>query len=146
MNAMKRSFAADPTSLREVRNFIRERAGEASLYLKDCDDLVQAVSEVCANAVLHTRSKKFDVSYSVRPGTGVEVTVRDQGVFAPQSGMLYKGRVGGFGLPLVATLVDEVSISRGTPRRPGTTVRLVKYRTSKEGEEELAGEEKLAAS
>lgn len=125
---MKRSFAADPTSLGEVRSFIRDRA-QASLYPKDRDDLVQAVSEICANAVLHARGQRFDVSCSTRPGGGVEVRVRDQGVFAPKPGTLYRGRVGGFGLPLVAALVDEVSIARGTPSDPGTTVGLVKYRT-----------------
>jgi anti-sigma regulatory factor (Ser/Thr protein kinase) len=127
---MKRSFAADPTSLGEVRSFIRDRAREASLYRKDRDDLVQAVSEICANAVLHTRSQTIDVSCNVRPGGGVEVRVRDQGVFAPQPGTMHRGRLGGFGLPLVAALVDEVSIARGTPGQPGTTVGLVKYRTS----------------
>lgn len=126
---MKRSFTADPTSLGEVRTFIRERAQEASLYRKDRDDLVQAVSEICANAVLHARGQTIDVSCSTRPGGGVEVRVRDQGVFAPKPGTLYRGRVGGFGLPLVAALVDEVSIARGTPSDPGTTVGLVKYRT-----------------
>jgi anti-sigma regulatory factor (Ser/Thr protein kinase) len=126
---MKRSFAADPTSLGEVRSFIRERAREASLYRKDRDDLVQAVSEICANAVVHARGQRFDVSCNTRPGGGVEVRVRDQGVFAPKPGTLYRERVGGFGLPLVAALVDEVSIARGTPNDPGTTVGLVKYRT-----------------
>jgi anti-sigma regulatory factor (Ser/Thr protein kinase) len=124
---MNRTFAADPTSLGEVRSFIRERATEASLYRKDRDDLVQAVSEVCANAVLHARSRRIEVSCSMRPGGGVEVRVRDQGVFAPKPDTLYRGRVGGFGLPLVAALVDEVSIARGTPSDPGTTVGLVKY-------------------
>jgi anti-sigma regulatory factor (Ser/Thr protein kinase) len=127
---MKRSFTADPTSLGEVRSFIRERANEASLYREDRDDLVQAVSEICANAVLHARGQRIDVSCSTQPGGGVKVLVRDQGVFAPKPGTLYGGRVGGFGLPLVAALVDEVSIVRGTPRDPGTTVGLVKYRTS----------------
>lgn len=130
MTSMKRSFAADPTSLRDVREFVRKRADEASLVPRDSNDLVQAVSEVCANAVLHGNGDTFVVSCSTQPSGGVKVKVRDQGVFAPRPGTLYGGRVGGFGLPLVAALVDEVSISGGTPSHPGTTVALVKNRSS----------------
>jgi anti-sigma regulatory factor (Ser/Thr protein kinase) len=124
MPAMKRSFPAEPESLQAVRAFIRERAHEASLHTEDADDLVQAVSEICANAVLHTGSREFAVLWSVRPGAAAEIKVSDQGVFAPRA---FRGRAGGFGLPLAAALVDEVSIARGTPAEPGTTVRLVKY-------------------
>jgi anti-sigma regulatory factor (Ser/Thr protein kinase) len=120
---MKRHFSSDPASLRDVRKFIRDRAEEASLHGRDTEDLVQAVSEVCANAVLHTGSREFTVSWSVQPGDGAEIKVCDQGVFAPHS---FRERAGGFGLPLAAALVDEVSIARGTPGQPGTTVRLLK--------------------
>lgn len=125
MNA-KRTFAADATSLREVRDFIRGRAREASLRPPDTEDLVQAVSEICANAVVHTSGRRFDVSWTARPGMA-EVEVQDEGVFAPTPGVFYGDRVGGFGLPLAAALVDEVTIARGTSVRPGTTVRLVKH-------------------
>lgn len=127
--ASKRSFVADPISLREVRNFIRERAERAALYERDTDDLVQAVSEVCANAVQHGDGGSFVVSWSAGPEGPTEVKVRDQGVFASQ-GVVFSGQSRGLGLPLVAALVDELSIARGTPTRPGTTVRLVKYRES----------------
>jgi anti-sigma regulatory factor (Ser/Thr protein kinase) len=129
MPAMRRFFPAEPTSLRDVRDFIRERAREAALYRSEADDLIQAVSEVCANAVLHTGSSTFIVSWSARPGEPAEVSVRDQGVFALR-GMREssEGDSHGFGLPLAAALVDEVSIVKGTPGRPGTTVRLLKYR------------------
>jgi anti-sigma regulatory factor (Ser/Thr protein kinase) len=129
---MKRSFAADPTSLREVRKFIRKRADEAALYRREVDDWVLAVSEVCANAVLHAGSDRFVVSWKAGPREDTEVTevnVRDRGVFGAQ-GMGNDATLRGYGLPLVASLVDEVSITRGTPTRPGTTVRLIKYRDS----------------
>jgi len=59
---MKRSFPAAATSLREVRRFIRERAEEASLYRRNSEDLVQAISEICANAVRHAEGDRFTVS------------------------------------------------------------------------------------
>jgi anti-sigma regulatory factor (Ser/Thr protein kinase) len=124
---MKLSFHADPTSLRKVRDFIRERAKEAALYRSTTDDLVQAVSEVCANAVQHANGGSFIVSWSAGPRGATEVKVRDEGVFASR-GMGYRGHLRGLGLPLAAALVDELSIARGTPKRPGTTIRMVKYR------------------
>ncbi|HEY3208638.1 MAG TPA: ATP-binding protein [Actinomycetota bacterium] len=127
MPATKRSFAAEPISLGDVRSFIRERAEGAALYGRDTDDLVQAVSEVCANAIQHADGDSFIVSWSGGPQRPTEVKIRDQGVFAAQ-GLVFSGRSRGLGLPLVAALVDELSIVRGTPTRPGTTVRLVKYR------------------
>jgi anti-sigma regulatory factor (Ser/Thr protein kinase) len=124
---MKRSFPAAATSLREVRRFIRERAEEAALYRRNAEDLVQAISEICANAVRHADGDRFTVSWSAGPHEPVRVEVRDEGVFGSQ-GVGHHGGPGGFGLPLVAALVDEISIARGTPSNPGTTVRVLKRR------------------
>ncbi|HYT79060.1 MAG TPA: ATP-binding protein [Actinomycetota bacterium] len=124
---MKRSFSADAASLHEVRRFVRERAGEAALYRRDAEDLILAVSEICANAVQHAESENFVVSWRGGPSGMTEVKVRDEGVFAAK-GVGHKSGPRGYGLPLVAALVDEVSISRGTPANPGTTVRLIKHR------------------
>jgi anti-sigma regulatory factor (Ser/Thr protein kinase) len=124
---MIRSFPSTPTALRQVRAFIRERAGEAALYQGNREDLVLAVSEICANAVQHARGDRFVVSWSAGPREPTEVRVKDEGVFAAD-GMAGHGPTRGYGLPLVAALVDELSIARGTPSRPGTTVRVIKYR------------------
>jgi anti-sigma regulatory factor (Ser/Thr protein kinase) len=126
---MRRIFPATPTSLREVRDFIRERAEEAALYRSSQDDLVLAVSEICANSVQHAGGDRFIVSWSAGPREPTEVKVQDDGVFAG-GGMRGHGSSRGFGLPLVAALVDELSIARGTSKRPGTTVRMVKYRAA----------------
>lgn len=126
---MNRSFASEATSLSDVRTFIRDRAKDAELYRRQTEDLVQAVSEICANAVLHGDGESFTVSWTSGPRESTEVKVRDQGVFASQ-GMGHRGESGGFGLPLVAALVDELSIVRGTRAHPGTTVRMVKHRDS----------------
>ena len=37
-------------------------------------------------------------------------------------------RTRGHGIPLMMALMDEVGVSEGSDRRPGTTVRLVKCR------------------
>ena len=127
MPAVKRFFVSDPNSLREVRSFIRERAGEAALYREDVDDLILAVSEICANAVQHAEGERFVVSWNSSPREATEVKIRDEGVFGAQGVGHWRGPRG-YGLPLVAALVDEVSIARGTPTSPGTTVRLIKHR------------------
>jgi anti-sigma regulatory factor (Ser/Thr protein kinase) len=126
MPAMRRSFTAEPTSLREVRHFIRERAEEAALYPGSVEDLVQAVSELCANAVQHADGDRFTVSWSADRDEPVEIEVHDEGVFGSQG--LGRNEARGYGIPLVAALVDEVSIAKGTPGHPGTTVRVLKHR------------------
>ena len=58
----------------------------------------------------------------------VEIEVEDDGVFrrripAPE----FDGQ-GHRGIPLMMALLDQVSISGGTEARPGTLVRLVKFK------------------
>jgi anti-sigma regulatory factor (Ser/Thr protein kinase) len=124
---MRRSFAADPTSLGEVRSFIRQRADEAALFPREADDLVWAVSEICANAVQHAEGERFVVSWTAGPREATEVKIRDEGVFGA-NGMGSQSGTRGYGLPLVAALVDEIWIAGGTAANPGTTVRLIKHR------------------
>jgi anti-sigma regulatory factor (Ser/Thr protein kinase) len=127
MPVVKRSFPAEATSLREVRDFIRQRAKEVALFNRDADDLILAVSEVCANAVQHAESGNFIVSWTGGLRQPTEVKVRDDGVFGSR-GLGYYSTSRGIGLPLTAALVDELSIARGTAAHPGTEVRIVKYR------------------
>ena len=56
---------------------------------------------------------------------GAEVRVRDAGVLQrpPMSSDWIPSR--GFGIPIMKSLVNEVSIEGGTEREPGTLVRLV---------------------
>jgi anti-sigma regulatory factor (Ser/Thr protein kinase) len=124
---MRRTFPTKADSLRQVRLFIRERAEAADLVRRDAEDLVLAVSEVCANAVQHADGGMFVVSWKAGPQQPTEVKVKDEGIFASQ-GVGDVGRPRGFGLPLVAALVDELSIARGTSVHPGTEVRMLKYR------------------
>ena len=118
-----REFPAVPAALAEVRSFMRDRCADGGIAGAPADDLLLAVSEACANAVLHSGSASFRVTWQQRGGR-IEVRIADEGTFdrAIPSG----DRPGGNGLPLMTAVMDEISVRRGTARRPGTEVRLVK--------------------
>jgi anti-sigma regulatory factor (Ser/Thr protein kinase) len=125
-SGLARSFPAHPSALAEVRRFIRERAAETSFPEKLANDVVLAVSEAAANSTLHSGSRHIHVTW--RPlEDGAEVVVEDRGVFKGNGRTNGRGGLG-FGLPLIAALTDRVVIERGSTRRPGTRVRLVKYK------------------
>ncbi len=89
-------------------------------------DLVLAVSEASANAILHTNTATVEVTFRMADET-VVVQIEDDGVFRrriPIPELDGRGR----GIPLMMALVDEVNIREGTPARPGTRVVLVKNR------------------
>ena len=60
---LARAFRAHPSSLFGVRTFLRERAAADGFGPALTDDLVLAVSEASANAVLHSGSPMFRVSW-----------------------------------------------------------------------------------
>lgn len=91
------------------------------------NDLVLAVSEACANAVLHSGSDKIIVEWAP-DRTAVRVVITDEGVFRRRVPMPEYDDRPGHGIPLMVALVDEVDIREGTATRPGTVVRLVKAR------------------
>ena len=117
-------FRSHPSVLYHIRQFVREQAARCSLDGEMTNDLLLAVSEACANSMLHTASPTIRVSWSLR-GTCVEVDVADDGVFKRRAPMV-DGT--GHGIALMTALVDELTIREGTERRPGTLVRLVKCR------------------
>jgi anti-sigma regulatory factor (Ser/Thr protein kinase) len=120
-----RSFRAHPSALHEIRTFVRGQ-GAAQRFPNDAlDDLVLAVSEACANAILHTNSSAVEVACRFSPYLA-EVEIRDAGVFQRRMAMPEFTNAGR-GIPLMMALMDEVSIREGTPNRPGTLVRLVKH-------------------
>ena len=120
-----RIFQALPSSLSSIRTFVRDRATEAGVAGEPLDDLILAVSEACANTLLHTASPTIEVSWASAEDS-VELVVRDEGVFGARGTPFLPDRLGGYGLPLMNTLVDEVDVRPGTEREPGTSVRLVK--------------------
>lgn len=119
------TFRAHPSALFEVRKFVRERGGESSLPPQMVDDLILAVSEACANSIIHTTSRDIRVTW-LFTGECVEIEVRDHGIFKRQVRMVEVDGRGSHGIPLMMALVDELSIREGTPSKPGTVVRLVK--------------------
>ncbi len=119
------SFRAHPSALYEIRQFVRQLAADVHLQSQATNDLVVAVSEACANSMLHTSSREIKVSWTVQ-GECVEVKVRDEGVFRRRVPMPELDGRGGHGIPLMMALVDEITIREGTEGKPGTLVRLVK--------------------
>jgi anti-sigma regulatory factor (Ser/Thr protein kinase) len=121
-----RSFRAHPSALYKIRTFVRELASEHGVPETAADDLVLAVSEASANAMLHTNSPRIEVAFRATKAS-VEVLVQDAGVFHRRLPLPeFDGH--GRGIPLMMALMDEVAIREGTPARPGTSVRLVKRR------------------
>ena len=125
--SVSRTFPALPSALYEVRKFIREEAERAGLSAGVANDVVLAVSEACANAVLHSGSTEMDVSWR-RAGDCVEVTIVDRGAFRRRVPIREFDRTSGHGIPLMMALMDEVSFVEGSEQSLGTTVRLVRCR------------------
>jgi anti-sigma regulatory factor (Ser/Thr protein kinase) len=121
-----RSFPAHPSSLGKIRGFIREHI-EEHLTARAAEDLILAASEACANAVLHSGSDRVEVGWRADDDS-VEVEIRDLGSFKRRVRMSQVEGPGGYGIPLMTALTDELVIQEGTDDHPGTTVRLVKRR------------------
>jgi anti-sigma regulatory factor (Ser/Thr protein kinase) len=120
-----RAFPAHPSALFHIRRFVRERADDAGVPDDVANDLVIAVSEACANAVVHASSPDVRVTWH-ETDQYVEIMIQDRGVFQNRVPMPELGMGGGHGMPLMMALVDEVTVREGTPARPGTLVKLVK--------------------
>jgi serine/threonine-protein kinase RsbW len=122
-----RTFPGDPSCLHEVRTFVRTRADASGLSPEEADDLVLAVSEACANAVLHSGSGLIEVTWTVR-GDRIEVRVADQGMFRRNVPLQEAEGPHGHGIMMMIALMDEVTVREGVAGRPGTVVELVKGR------------------
>jgi serine/threonine-protein kinase RsbW len=120
-----RTFRSHPSSLYPVRQFIREQASANSLSQAVTDDVVLATSEACVNAVLHASTRTIKVTWRCAVGCA-EVLVEDEGIFNRRLPMPEMNGPSGRGILLMTAVMDEVTIREGTPRQPGTLVRLVK--------------------
>lgn len=121
------SFRSHPSALYEIRQFIRKLADQASFPEQATNDLLVAVSEACANSMLHTNSREIKVSWTPTADC-VEVKVRDEGVFKKRLRLAEVEGQGANGIPLMTALVDEFALKEGTEQSPGTQIRLVKCR------------------
>src|SRR5437879_4949947 len=118
-----RSFPADASALREVRAYVRALAEEDAVPEQDLSDLLIAVSEACTNVVRHAGASEMKLRWRVE-GDRLEVEVQDSGVFLDRPPD--PARAGGFGIPLMRSLMDEVVVLRGDRGHPGTRLLLVK--------------------
>ncbi|MDQ3991643.1 MAG: ATP-binding protein [Actinomycetota bacterium] len=122
-----RTFPARPESMAQVRLFVKELAAQAEFPQAATDDLLLAVTEASANCVRHSGCPELRVVWIAR-GSCVDVVVADEGVFNRSLSRGHLDGAGGFGIPLMLSLMDEVSVREGTEDRPGTSVRLHRCR------------------
>jgi len=123
---VNRSFRAHPSALSQIREFIRTQSESDGLEEHVCDDLLLAVSEACVNAVIHTNSARVELSWRASDDA-IEILVQDEGVFERKVPVPELDGTAGRGIPIMLALLDEVTISEGTPAKPGTVVRFVKH-------------------
>ena len=119
-----RTFAADRAVLPEVRRFVSAEASRLR-FTNSVEDLQLAVTEACANSILHSRTREIRVSMTM-VGSCLEITVEDDGIYERTLPVPEADGRGHRGLPLMAAMVDDFSLRRGTQEREGTVVRLVK--------------------
>jgi anti-sigma regulatory factor (Ser/Thr protein kinase) len=119
-----KTFAAEPAVLASVREFVRSLARDQT-FSETAEDIALAVTEACANAILHSDSAEMRVSVSPRPDA-IEIEVKDEGLFRPRIGIPELDGEAHRGFQLMTAMMDEVAVVEGTPGRPGTLVRLVK--------------------
>lgn len=129
----------DYTHLPMVRRVAREVLRSFAVGDQDIDDIELLVGELATNAVRHARSGEgFRLAIAL-DGDRVAVTVIDSGKGFERSRLAPPGtargdgadgdgapeRIGGWGLPLVERIADEVEIAPNVPS--GTRVRAVKF-------------------
>jgi serine/threonine-protein kinase RsbW len=115
-------LAAEADNVPLVRHALRGLLEASGISDELVSDIALAVTEACANAVLHAYADgagRFEVAAGISDGGELVVTVRDHG-----SGMA--PRVGspglGVGLPVMAAIADALEID--TPDDAGTLVRM----------------------
>jgi anti-sigma regulatory factor (Ser/Thr protein kinase) len=112
--------------LPEVRRFVADEAVRLA-FATAIADLQLAVTEACANSILHSGTDEIRVA--IRPvGSCLEITVEDDGIYRQEVPFPELDGQGHRGLHLMAAMVDDFSLRRGTANRQGTTVRLLKCR------------------
>jgi anti-sigma regulatory factor (Ser/Thr protein kinase) len=124
----ERTFSAAGSSvLSDVRRFVE---AETSSYLSPgfVEDLQLAVTEAAANSIRHSGTVEIRVSVE-HVGGCVEITVADDGVYRMTLPVMEGEPQSHRGMYLMAAMVDDFSLHRGTPGGSGTTVRLVKCAT-----------------
>ena len=119
------AYPAESTSLlADVRRFVAT-ASEPYLGEPSIHDLVLAVTEACANAIRHSGTEEIRVTVHI-DGTCVEIVVEDDGVYRMTLPVMDGDPGSHRGMYLMAAMVDDFSVHRGTAAHAGTIVRLLK--------------------
>jgi serine/threonine-protein kinase RsbW len=116
--------AADPRVLREIRTFV-ETQMVADLPPSSIEDLKLAVTEAASNAVRHSGADEIRISVE-REGRCVKIVVEDDGVYKTTLEAVDGDLEGHRGFAIIAAMVDEFSVRRGTGAESGTVVRMRK--------------------
>ncbi len=126
-DALELVIPAESAELRELRRQIDVWAGP---YLPGpaLDDLKLAITEACANAVLHSGTQEIRISVRFVDDC-IEVVVEDDGIYRELLSSADDDSDAHRGLALMAALVDDLTLYPGTESRAGTTVRMRKCLT-----------------
>ena len=120
-----RTFEASGASvLSDVRRYI-EAVVSPHLAEGMVQDLQLAVTEACANSIRHSGTDEIRVSITTVAGW-IEIVVADDGVYRMTLPVIEGEAQSHRGMYLMAAMVDDFSLHRGTEDATGTTVRLVK--------------------
>lgn len=116
-----------------VRRVSRDVLNSFGVSSQDVDDIEMVVGELVTNAICHAHDDAYSIEIAVK-GNNAVVTVADYGggfspanVPAPGTVRPSEGeaeRIGGWGIPLVTSLMDKVDFLPNEPR--GTRVRAEK--------------------
>ena len=94
---------------------------------EDIYDLKLSVTEAATNVIRHAEVESFLIEYRVFP-EAVEITVIDEGGgFDIEEFSGTSGEHGGFGLAVIQSLVDEVTLD--STARGGTRLKMIRRRT-----------------
>jgi serine/threonine-protein kinase RsbW len=115
-------LAAETDNVPLVRHALRGLLEASGVTEERISDITLAVTEACANAVLHAypdTNGQFEAFADLSPAGELVVTVRDHG-----SGMAPRVDSPGLGvgLPVMAAIADALEID--TPEGSGTVVRM----------------------
>ena len=115
---------AESAELRVLRHRIDVWAGP---YLPEAvlEDLKLAITEACANAVLHSGTQEIRISVRLVDSC-VEVVVEDDGIYRELLTSVDDDSDAHRGLELMTALVDDLTLYPGTESRGGTTVHMRK--------------------
>jgi anti-sigma regulatory factor (Ser/Thr protein kinase) len=119
-----RAFRAERGELAEIRRFVADAAGRHT-FSAAVPELQLAVTEACANSIVHSGGTTIRVSV-VPVGSCLEITVADDGIYQLEIPNPEADGSGHRGIHLMAAMMDDLALRRGTKERPGTVVRLVK--------------------